>query len=150
MTRSGAAASSLPKCRYFDQMTFLHGKTANKPKESNVQLLRQQRTPTTTTPIQSPPTTEIPSPPTASTETNTIQADSCSVKRKLKEQLFTPSRHGGKILQDAADILLIKQLGEFDDTLQKAMKDDKSEDALYCKSLIPILKQLPLKKKRLA
>lgn len=34
--------------------------------------------------------------------------------------------------------------------LQKAMEDDESEDTLYCKTLIPIMKQLPLKKKRLA
>ena len=36
MTRSGAAASNLPKYKFFDQMAFLHEKSANKPTESNV------------------------------------------------------------------------------------------------------------------
>ena len=36
MTRSGAAASSLPKCKYFEQMRFLHENTANRPTESNM------------------------------------------------------------------------------------------------------------------
>ena len=39
MTRSGAAASNLPKCRLFDQMAFLHEKSANKPTESNVDIV---------------------------------------------------------------------------------------------------------------
>ena len=36
LTRSGAKASILPKCKYFEQMAFLHEKTGNKPTESNV------------------------------------------------------------------------------------------------------------------
>ena len=38
MTKSGAAASSLPKCKFFDEMTFLHEKSCNRPRESNLQL----------------------------------------------------------------------------------------------------------------
>ena len=36
MTRSGAAAVNLPKCKYFDQMAFLHGKSANKVTKTNL------------------------------------------------------------------------------------------------------------------
>ena len=36
MTRSGAPASVLPQCKFFEQMRFLHEKTANKPTESNI------------------------------------------------------------------------------------------------------------------
>ena len=36
MTKSGAAAMTLPKCLYFDQLSFLHEKSANKPTESNL------------------------------------------------------------------------------------------------------------------
>ena len=36
MTRSGAPASVLPQCKFFEQMRFLHDKTANKPTESNI------------------------------------------------------------------------------------------------------------------
>ena len=44
MTRSGAAASSLPQCKYFHQMKFLHEKTANQPTESNISHQAQQVT----------------------------------------------------------------------------------------------------------
>ena len=38
MQKSGAPASSLPKCNYFEQMSFLHDKTMNRPSESNVSI----------------------------------------------------------------------------------------------------------------
>ena len=37
-TKSGAAALSLQKCNYFEQMAFLVDKTANLPTESNVMI----------------------------------------------------------------------------------------------------------------
>ena len=39
LTKSGAPASALPKCNYFEVMQFLHDKTANKPTESNLCLI---------------------------------------------------------------------------------------------------------------
>ena len=36
MPRSCAAAVSLPKCQYFDQMVFLHEKSVNKVTEANL------------------------------------------------------------------------------------------------------------------
>lgn len=90
-------------------MAFLHGKSANKPTESNLKIVQQAKTPSTEALSSS-----------TTAETNVIQSESSSGKRKLKEQLFTPSRHGGKLRQDAADMLLIKQLGEFDGTLTKS------------------------------
>ena len=38
LTKSGAPASSWPKCNYFEVMRFLHEKTINKPTESNLCL----------------------------------------------------------------------------------------------------------------
>ena len=38
LTKSGAPASSLPKCSYFEVIRFLHDKTANKPTENNLRL----------------------------------------------------------------------------------------------------------------
>ena len=38
LTKSGAAAFSLPKCEYFDEMAFLSEKRCNRPSESNLQL----------------------------------------------------------------------------------------------------------------
>ena len=34
--RSGATASKLATCKYFDQLSFLHNKVSNKPTESNL------------------------------------------------------------------------------------------------------------------
>ena len=36
LQNSGAAASQLPRCAYFEEMRFLHDKTSNLPTESNV------------------------------------------------------------------------------------------------------------------
>ena len=36
MSKSGAAAHTLPKCKYFSQLQFLHKKVINKETESNV------------------------------------------------------------------------------------------------------------------
>ena len=38
MTKFGAAVSSLPKCKYFDEITFFHEKSCNKPSGRNLQL----------------------------------------------------------------------------------------------------------------
>ena len=38
MIKSGVAASSLPKCKYFDELAFLHKKSCNRPSESSLQL----------------------------------------------------------------------------------------------------------------
>ena len=48
MTKSGAAASTLPKCNYFDQMSFLCDKTVNRASDSNIILINNQN-------LQSPP-----------------------------------------------------------------------------------------------
>ena len=39
MTRSDTEASALPKCKFFDQLAFLHAKTAKMPTESNIPQL---------------------------------------------------------------------------------------------------------------
>ena len=39
MSRSGAAASTLPTCKYFEIMRFLHNKTSNLETHSNIVLL---------------------------------------------------------------------------------------------------------------
>ena len=44
MSKSGAAASALPTCKYFEQMWFLHDKTANRPTDSNITPLPVEST----------------------------------------------------------------------------------------------------------
>ena len=38
MSRSGAASKTLPKCRYFEELCFIHNKLLNKDTASNVSL----------------------------------------------------------------------------------------------------------------
>ena len=127
MTKSGAAASSLPKCKYFDKMAFLHEKSCNRPSESNLQL-------------QSPSISPPPSPVYAKfqekNKTNTmsqISGLSCK-KRKV----------------DETQVHLMKQLSDTDNGIKKLLTESESEDSLCCRSLVSMLEMLPLKKKRLA
>ena len=50
---------------------------------------------------------------------------------------------------DEAEVHLMKQLSDNDNDIKKLLKSE-SEDSLYCRSLVPMLEMLPLKKKRLA
>ena len=100
MTKAGATASSLPKCKYFDEMAFLHEKSCNRPSESNLQSQKTL---------------------------------SCK-KRKV----------------DVTEVHLTKQLSDTDNDIKKLLTESESEDSLYCRSLVPMLEMVPLKKKRLA
>ena len=51
---------------------------------------------------------------------------------------------------DEADKKIMQEISNFDTELKKVMNDSQCEDTLYCQSLVPILKTLPLKKKRIA
>ena len=127
VTKSGAPASSLPKCSYFETMRFLHDRTANLPTESNVQLDSQIDV------INA-------APKDVCTDFNkTPLQQKQSIKRKINES--------ARVNQAQTEAALISQLKKVDDALQE---QDYCEDSLYCKSLIPIMRQLPLKKKRLA
>ena len=127
MTKSGAAASSLPKCKYFDEMAFLHKKRCNRPNESNLQL---QST------FISPPPSPVYAKFQEKNKTNTMnQVSGLSCKK-------------GKV--DETEVDLMKQLSDTDNDIKKLLTESKSEDSLYCRSLVPMLEMLPLKKKRLA
>ena len=129
LTKSGAAASKFPKCKFFEQMTFLHEKTGNKPTQSNVNYN-----------LESPEISNLGSPPSISS----FRYETKSVK----EPCTTPARKKSKIDTPEAD--LRKSLVETDLMIKKSVEQAEDEDSLYCRSLIPILKELPTKKKRLA
>ena len=129
LTKSGATASKLPKCKFFEQMAFLHEKTGNKPTQSNVNYN-----------LESPEISNLGSPPSISS----FRYETKSVK----EPCTTPARKKSKIDTPEAD--LRKSLVETDLMIKKSMEQAEDEDSLYCRSLIPILKELPTKKKRLA
>ena len=128
LMKSGAPASSLPKCNYFEVVRFLHDKTANKPTESNLCL------PNDTSHISEKQNNAI-----TITE---LSAENRSGKRKNRNPETT---------QKVTDAELLYQLKKVNAQLEEGQRESEDcEDALHCKSLVPIMKALPLKKKRLA
>ena len=129
LTKSGAAASKLPKCKFFEQNAFLLEKTGNQPTQSNVNYN-----------LESPEISNLGSPPSISS----FRYETKSVK----EPCTTPARKKSKIDTPEAD--LRKSLVETYLMIKKSMEQVEDEDSLYCRNLIHILKELPTKKKRIA
>ena len=104
----------------------MHDKTANKPTESNPCLHND--------------------PPHVSEKQNhTITITEMSGKNRQGK------RKNGKpeTTQKVTDAELLHQLKEVDAQLEERQRESEDcEDALYCKSLVPIMKALPLKKKK--
>ena len=118
-----------PNAKCFEQMAFLHERTGKKPTQSNVNYN-----------LESPEISNLGSPPSISSfryETKSVK-EPCTTLARKKSKIDTPE----------AD--LRKSLVETDLMIKKSMEQAEDEDSLYCRSLIPILKELPTKKKRLA
>ena len=116
MTKSGAGATTLPKCKYYDEMMFLNDKNSNVSTQSNFELEE------------------------AITENDMENQITTQIAVKTKKR---------KII-DEADKKIMQEISNFDTELKKVMNDSQCEDTLYRQSLVPILKTLPLKKKRIA
>ncbi|XP_028418419.1 uncharacterized protein LOC114543770 [Dendronephthya gigantea] len=125
MTRSGATASCLPMCRYFEQMAFLYVEGSSSG---------------------CTPTKDV---PTTSTRMQTTEAARAH-KRPLSSELFSTNRSGNRMNRDVVELMLLKQLTDSDAMYKKMTEEDDDEDSLYCRSLVPIMKGLPDKKRRLA
>ena len=133
LSRSGAAVRELPKCQYFEQMAFLCETSANKATESNL--------PSTIDPLGSPFSEDSVITPPSPGSIGEVVTETPS---RLPPQ---PNR---KRKRDSQASVLTQSLAECDAMLKKSMEDDNDEDALYCRSLIPIMRELPKKQKRLA
>ena len=163
MSKSGAAASSLPMCKYFEQMRFLHDKTANRPTDSNITPLPVESTrndicdPKAATTF-SATTTLCPTTAscnTAAPSTSATTASNLSKRKASDAHLIPPvnSRHASKTTrQDAIDLAILKQLEKTDKKIDEASSNENTSDEiyLYCQSLIPIMRALPHKKQRKA
>lgn len=163
MTRSGAAASALPKCKFFDVMMFLHDRVSNKPSESNlpetVSRVRYSMDDTNDTQLSlcsspSPASSSAPSP---------LPADTIPVQKQMKRNFPASSQSTSSTPLPKKQKADIQKMDEQFFTTMKTMNDDliasipKSreteelcEDTMYCKSLIPVMKGLPVRQKRLA
>jgi len=137
MTRSGAAGSTLPKCQYFDQMAFLHEKSANKPTESNLTLA-------TSPDIMSPSEEEC----SLSNQRSPSESPSVGIGVDTPVNLNKNTQRKKRRL-DSTEVLS-KSLADCDKLLQKSLNEENDEDSLYCRSLVPIMRELPTKQKRLA
>ena len=124
MTRSGAAAGKLPKCKMFDQMTFIKDSVTNRPTTSNLN-------------IEDSSDMNFPESPASITATPVGGSRRKSNTRKRK--LEKPSI-------DSYDAMLIEALK--DDGVPKAKVFDA--DVSFAESIIPILKKLPDKQNRKA
>ena len=90
--------------------------------------------------LKSPEISNLGSPPSISSFRNETKS--------LKEPYTTLARKNSKI--DTPGANLRKSLVETDLMLKRSMELAEDEDSLYCRSLIPTLKELPTKKKHLA
>ena len=138
-TKSGAASSILSKCRYFDQLSFLHDKASNKPTESNIVIACGEGS----------DTSSLPSPSSCESE---VQPSVGVHKRKFSADLSSGGKNAKsrRELADNVFSMLVKILQDMKHDSYPQVHLDEDEDPLYCRSLIPFLRKLPLKKKRLA
>ena len=132
LSRYGAPARDLPNWQFFYQMAFLCEMSADKPSDSNVPL--------TIDPIGSPLSEDsLITPPSPSSSGEVIT--------ETPIRPFQPSR---KRKKESPASALTQSLEECDIMLKKTIEGENDEDSLYCSSLIPIMRELAKKKKRLA
>ena len=96
-------------------MAFLHEKRGEKPTESNVQ-----------SPEDSLHIVVMESP-----------SSRCVGSPNANENISAAPQAKRRRKHDAAELTLSKSLADCDKMLLKSITDEKDEDALYCRSLIP-------------
>ena len=158
LTRSGAAVSSLPKCKYFDVMRFLYDRVSNKPSESNLpQTVTRANMDDNQFLLGSSPS------PSSCSATSPLPADTVISQKPMKKTSYVPAESNSSTPLPKKQKVQAQKMDEQFFASMKAMNDDLiasipqareaeeiCEDTMYCKSLIPIMKGLPVKKKRLA
>ena len=168
MTRSGAAAASLPVCKYFEVMQFLHEKTANLPTHSNVDISPASCTQVTETGISEDQLDGL-SPSDSFSSASPFQAATgCSMSPlSVLGSAVTPSppiserpsiednapkrcKRKATPEQSGHDPFL-QQIQQMDDRMMKIVdKETQGDEAtVFCMSLIPVLKDFNKKQLRL-
>lgn len=172
LTRSGAAAHTLPKCKYFDTLLFLHDKVSNRETSSNVILPNENGgkdletidqeilqsdtwTYSSSSPsVQSPQSSCVstPSTATASYPTST-QTSSQSEKRKFaqNEKKTTAMKPKKNDMSSTLDMLTMQILAsETVSASKEKAQCEEDTDLLFFKSLLPAMHSMPKRKNRLA
>lgn len=138
MSRSGAASSKLPRCKFFEQLVFLTDTICSRGGgESNVTLDNENSN--SFSDVQS----NVSSPDDNQyRDLSFISPPEKKSKNRKEEQHTT-----------ALDVAIEKTMKEINQTtslLEKAESQSECEDLLFCRSLVPTLKRLPNRKKCLA
>ena len=136
-TRSGAEASTLPKCKLFTQMLFLKDSILNRPTASNVISNSQS----VSVEVSSIPQSNPSSSPPSSTRNESVKRGGTAnvINESKRSKLSKPSL-------DTTDQALLELLRKED----KDNMEIPDADVSFANSIVPILQSLPAKKNRLA
>ena len=149
LTKSGAAAVTLPTCNYYEQMLFLvEGGVSNSKTESNVECLVEEHHNAVEEPL-SPSESFVLIEPTAKKQ-KLSSPNSDGHKETFKE---APANRMPKIEDEkprkGVENEILKHIKDVNDALnEKTSEKDTDEVALYCNSIVPQLRSLPIKKFR--
>jgi hypothetical protein len=143
-TKLGAAASKLSMCKYYNELAFLCDKTANKPTQSNVNIITVPDERVDVQSSTSKHTQEIIT--QVGTKINCQEVvDNSPINMKSRKSAKERAEIGFVV-----DTMLVKTLKDMEKPNIPAVSETTDADTLFCKSLIPTLKGLPAKKNRQA
>ena len=155
LTKSGAAASSLPTCNYYEQMLFLvEGGVGNAQTESNIENLVTENQNISENGIEEPmrpndnaevfigtPTTKKQK---LSNERIGNEKEAFSTTPTTKKQKTSNQKIGNDVETE-----ILKHIESVNDALKETPSEkDRDEVVLFCEGLVPQLRSLPIKKFR--
>ena len=134
MTRSGAAAGKLLKCKLIDQMMFIRDTVANRPTISNINVEEAMSL-------------------NGSFETTPPESPACSTSVSTAANISEPELVGSRKRKNEKDTI-----SKCDAMLIEALKNDGAQDEKrvfdadlsFAESIVPILQKLQEKKNRKA
>ena len=147
--KSGAGASKVPTCKFFNQLLFLRDFVSNRETNSNITLPIESEVDDIISCEKSPEQHQVCS-DTARLKEKTPTREKSSAKRKLA--LTDENKPFGRLnkradRQEKIDLLLVNPLSKSEDQ-QKENSELRSSNQLFCDSIVEILDKLPSKKNR--
>ena len=151
ITKSGSAGKPLPSCKYFSQLQFVYDKLPKKETHSNIVITSQtlDRDSPSASSSSSSTFSECPSNSvhTATENTNVSVAAKNNVKAKKRKQKDVDS------LADEEVATTLKKVNQTTELLiSKELRGESEDDAdtLFCRSIIPTLRNLTPRNNKLA
>ena len=162
MTRSGAAAESLPVCKYFEVMRFLHEKTSNLPTHSNIELgdIHVRETapeehvefPSLLSPSQPQDISTSLITPLPTSRSSSLSSPPTSRRPSLEESASKRLKRK-TISEESAPDPFLQYIQKMDNQMlnivDKNKETDNDEATVFFMSLIPVLKDFNKNKLRL-